>query len=66
MFALVRHSYRKVRAVIWYDVDDRGTNWPIERRKQDGNAFRTGIKPHAFRPNLYGGINSSPINPPPR
>jgi hypothetical protein len=66
MYALVRHSYRKIRAVIWYDVDDRGTNWPIERRKQDGNAFRTAIKPGAFRPNLYGGITSSPINPPPR
>jgi len=66
MFALVRHSYRKVRAVIWYDVDDRGTNWPIERRKQDGNAFRAAVKPHAFRPNLYGGIDSSPINPPSR
>ena len=29
----IRHDYRKVRAVIWYDVDDRGTNWPIERRQ---------------------------------
>jgi len=66
MYALLRHSYRKVRAVIWYDVDDRGTNWPIERRKQDGNAFRTAVKPHAFRPNLYGGIAGSPIAPPPR
>jgi hypothetical protein len=66
MYALLRHSYRKVRAVIWYDVDDRGTNWPIERRKQDGNAFRTAIKPGAFRPNLYGGIAGSPINPPSR
>jgi mannan endo-1,4-beta-mannosidase len=66
MFATVRHSYRKVRAVIWYDVDDRGTNWPIERRKQDHNAFRKAIRPGAYRPNLYGGINNSPIFPPAR
>jgi mannan endo-1,4-beta-mannosidase len=65
-YTLIRHSYRKVRAVIWYDVDDRGTNWPIERRKQDGNAFRTAIKPGAFKPNQYGNITGGPIAPPPR
>ena len=66
MLGKIRHRYRKVRAVIWYDVDDRGTNWPIERRKQDGNAFRSGIKSGAYRPNLYGGITHSPIAPPQR
>jgi hypothetical protein len=66
MLVKVRHSYRKVRAVIWYDVEDRGTHWPIERRRKDGNAFRKGIRAHAFRPNLYGGITQSPIQPPPR
>ena len=66
MLKKVRHRYRKVRAVIWYDVDDRGTNWPIERSKKDSNAFRSGINPKAFRPNLYGGITQSPILPPPR
>ncbi|HEX6455152.1 MAG TPA: glycosyl hydrolase [Solirubrobacterales bacterium] len=62
--ATIRHHYRKVRAIVWYDVDDRGTGWPIERRPQDGNAFRAGIRSYAFRPNLYGGISSSPIDPP--
>jgi Glycosyl hydrolase family 26 len=66
MYALVRHSYRKVRAVIWYDVDDRGTNWPIERRKQDRNAFRAAIRPGAFKPNMFAGIAKSPIPPPAR
>jgi hypothetical protein len=66
MYKKVRNKYRKIRAVIWYDVEDRGTNWPIERRKQDENAFRTAIRPGAFRPNLYGGITESPIQPPPR
>jgi len=66
MLVTVRHDYRKVRAVIWYDVDDRGTNWPIERRKQDGNAFRAGIRAGAYRPNEFGGIVNSPIPPPAR
>ena len=66
MFNKVRHKYRKIRAVIWYDVDDRGTNWPIERSKKAGNAFRAGVKPGAFKPNLYGGISGGPIQPPPR
>jgi Glycosyl hydrolase family 26 len=66
MYLKVRHNYRKVRAVIWYDVDDRGTNWPIERRKQDRRAFRTGIRAGAYRPNEFGGIANSPIPPPAR
>jgi hypothetical protein len=66
MLVTVRHDYRKIRAVIWYDVDDRGTNWPIERRKQDYKAFRSGIRAGAYRPNEFGGIVKSPIPPPAR
>ncbi|HEX5983692.1 MAG TPA: glycosyl hydrolase [Solirubrobacterales bacterium] len=66
MFNKLRNKYRKVRAVVWYDVDDRGTNWPIERSKKERNAFRKAVKPGAFRPNLYGGITESPIQPPAR
>jgi Glycosyl hydrolase family 26 len=66
MLVTVRHHYRKIRAVIWYDVDDRGTNWPIERRKQDYKAFRSGIRAGAYRPNEFGGIVKSPIPPPAR
>jgi hypothetical protein len=66
MLVTVRHNYRKVRGVIWYDVDDRGTNWPIERRKQDYRAFRSGIRAGAYRPNEFGGIVNSPIPPPAR
>ncbi|HWO84677.1 MAG TPA: glycosyl hydrolase [Solirubrobacterales bacterium] len=66
MLAKVRHRYRKIRAIVWYDVDDRGTNWPIERNKKAGNAFRKGIRPSAYRPNIFGGITQSPIQPPPR
>jgi hypothetical protein len=64
MLARVRHSYRKIRGLIWYDVNDRGTNWPIETSKKASNAFRHGIRSGAYRPNLYRGLQSSPIPPP--
>ncbi len=66
MYIKVRHNYRKVRGVIWYDVDDRGTNWPIERSKKDKNAFHKAVSPGAYRPNEFGGIITSPIPPPAR
>ena len=66
MYSKIRNKYRKIRAVIWYDVDDRGTNWPIERSKKSSNAFRAAIRSGAYRPNLYGAITQSPIQPPPR
>jgi hypothetical protein len=64
MLEIIRHRYRKIRAVVWYDVDDRGTNWPLERRKRDYEAFREGIAAGAYRANEFGGIVNSPIAPP--
>ncbi|HET7509667.1 MAG TPA: glycosyl hydrolase [Solirubrobacterales bacterium] len=66
MLSKVRHRYRKIRAIIWYDINDRGTHWPLETSKKASNAFRSGLRSGAFRPNLYGGINNSPIEPPAR
>ena len=64
MLLTIRHDYRKIRAVVWYDVDDRGTNWPIERRPQDYRAFRAGIAAGAYKPNEYSAFTESPISPP--
>ncbi|HEX3042922.1 MAG TPA: glycosyl hydrolase [Solirubrobacterales bacterium] len=64
MYARIRHGYRKIRAVIWYDVDDRGTNWPIERSRKASNAFRAAIRPWVYQPNIFGTITESPIQPP--
>jgi len=64
MLSVLRHDYRKVRALVWYDVNDRGTKWPIELRSQVSNAFRTGIGAGAYRPNEFSGIADSPIPPP--
>jgi Glycosyl hydrolase family 26 len=65
MLSKLRNRYRKVRAVIWHDLEDRGAGWPIEtssRRAQ--NAFRKGIRNRAYRPNIFGGTGQSPIRPP--
>ncbi len=64
MYARIRHSYRKIRAVIWYDVNDRGTNWPIEPSKKASNAFRAAVKPGVYQPNIFSTITQSPIQPP--
>jgi Glycosyl hydrolase family 26 len=66
MLSKVRHKYRRARAVVWYDVHDRGTNWPIETSRKASNAFRSGIRSGAYKPNIFGSINASPINPPSR
>jgi len=66
MLSKLRHKYRKARAVVYYDVHDRGTNWPIEDSKSAGNAWRAGIRSGAFRPNVFGDITASPIQPPSR
>jgi hypothetical protein len=66
MLSKVRHKYRKIRGLIWYDVNDRGTHWPIERSRSASDAFRSGIRSGAYRPNLYGGLASEPIGPPAR
>ncbi|MGN6217165.1 MAG: glycoside hydrolase family 26 protein [Solirubrobacterales bacterium] len=64
MLSKVRHRYRKIRALIWYDVNDRNTHWPLETSKQASNAFRAGIRSAAYKPNIYGGLTGSPIQPP--
>jgi beta-mannanase len=66
MLNVVRHRYRKIRAVVWYDVNDRGANWPIESSKKSKRAFRKGISAAAYRPNEFGNITASPIPPPHR
>jgi hypothetical protein len=64
MLHVVRTKYRKVRGLIWLDVNDRGTNWPLETSKSASNAFRKGIAPAAFRPNEFGHLAARPIKPP--
>jgi Glycosyl hydrolase family 26 len=64
MLQTVRTRYRKVRGLVWYDVNDRGTHWPIETSRSASNAFRAGIRSAAYRSNLYAGLGAGPIPPP--
>jgi len=73
MLNRVRHSYRKIRAVIWYETEDRGAHWPLGSGTKSVRAFRTGIAPGAFKENVYGDMNAAvgapvggAIPPPPR
>jgi hypothetical protein len=66
MLSKVRHRYRKIRALIWYDVNDRGTHWPIENSKKSSRAFHAGIKAGAYKANSYADLPAAPIQPPPR
>jgi hypothetical protein len=66
MLYTVRHGYRKVRGLIWYDVDDRHTHWPIETSAGASRAFRSGIRSSGFRPNVYRELGGGPIGPPSR
>jgi hypothetical protein len=65
MYHEIRTRYHKVRAVIWYDVNDRGTGWPIETSQRASNAFRHAVRNGAYRPNIFGHLAASPIPPPP-
>ncbi|MGN6274810.1 MAG: glycoside hydrolase family 26 protein [Solirubrobacterales bacterium] len=66
MLSKVRHRYRKIRALIWYDLNDRGTHWPIETSKKVSRAFHAGIKAGAYRANSYADLPAGPIQPPSR
>ncbi len=66
MLRTVRTRYRRVRGLVWFDVPDRGTKWPIESPRSVSNAFATGIRNPAFRPNLFSEIETSPIPAPER
>jgi hypothetical protein len=61
----VIRRYRKLRGLIWFDVKDRNTHWPLESSKQAGNAFAKGISRNIYRPNEFGALGTtSPIPPP--
>jgi hypothetical protein len=64
MLHIVPARYRKIRALIWFDVKDRNTNWPLEISKKSTNAFAKGISRSPFLTNVFGGLSTSPIQPP--
>ncbi|HVV89018.1 MAG TPA: glycosyl hydrolase [Solirubrobacterales bacterium] len=64
MLREVREKYHAVHGLIWFDVEDRNTKWPVETPRSVRNAFAAGIANRAYRPNLFSAISSSPIPAP--
>jgi hypothetical protein len=66
MLATLPKNYPRVRAFIYFDVNDRNSHWEIESSPAVISAFRNGIQRPAYLRNRYGGITRSPIPPPAR
>jgi mannan endo-1,4-beta-mannosidase len=69
--AWIRHAlkiipsrFAKVRAMIWFEENDRGMRWPIESSKAATKAFAKAIRRPVYRPNEFQAIEVSPIPPP--
>lgn len=64
MLRIVPARYRRIRGLIWFDVEDRNTNWPLEISRRSTRAFAKQIRRPVYRPNEFGGIEANPIRPP--
>ena len=64
MLHVIVSRFPMMRGFAWFDVNDRGTNWPIESSQSSIDAFRTGLASSAFAGNGFGGLSGSPIQPP--
>jgi len=61
MFKQLRKNYRRVRAVIWFDIADRNIDWPLETNAAALAAFATGVQQPAFQGNNYSGTGGGPV-----
>ena len=64
--ALIRipARYPRIRGLLWFNIEDRRTHWPIEPSAAATEAFRSTIKSPVYLHNLFGEIEESPIPPP--
>ncbi|HEX5415760.1 MAG TPA: glycosyl hydrolase [Chloroflexota bacterium] len=66
MLSSIPRNFRKIRALIWFEVNDRGTHWPIESSRSVRNAFARGIRKPVYMGNDFGQIDARPIPAPRR
>jgi len=64
MLRQVPRRYHRVRGLIYFDVNDRGTHWPLETSRRVIRAFRHGIARRAYAPGRFRHIRARPIRPP--
>ena len=53
MLSVMPRRFPKIRGFLWFNVHDRGTNWPIETSRSVRRAFRRGIARRIYRPNNF-------------
>jgi hypothetical protein len=61
---IIPRRYPKVRALVWFEQNDRGMHWPIESTRASRMAFAKAIQRTVYRPNEFQHIETSPIPPP--
>jgi len=65
LLKIVPNKYRKIRGLIWYDVKDRNTHWPLESSHKATRAFAHGIQRDVYLENEFVGLKvNGPIPPP--
>jgi hypothetical protein len=66
MLSSLPRLFPKVRAFLWFEVNDRGTHWPIETPASAKNAFARGIRNSIYTSSEFSEIAASPIPAPRR
>ena len=66
MLSSLPRVFPKIRALIWFEVHDRGTNWPIEAPASAKRAFAKGIRNPLYAANEFSQLEASPIPAPRR
>jgi hypothetical protein len=66
MLSSIPRAFPKVRALIWFEVNDRGMRWPIESSAGARNAFSRAIRKPVYASNEFREISAHPIPAPRR
>lgn len=57
-------AFPLIRGFVWFDVRDRGMDWPIESSSSAQTAFRNAIASPTYTANTFGSIPWGPVPPP--
>jgi mannan endo-1,4-beta-mannosidase len=63
MFEQIPWRFPRVRGMIYFDVVDRGVDWPLETSATAASAFAAGVARKIFAGNRFGELSTSPIPP---
>jgi hypothetical protein len=63
-FRQLATSYPKIRAVVWFNDDEGGQDWPIESSASSEKSFRAAISSDRYAGNAYRNLKGGVIRPP--